>query len=201
MSEQRESDLTKELAEGLIPPKSTDEDDDIEVSPELEKWVEETKGVERIISVAITTSEPHTAEWIADQAQVSEQTARDHLKTFSDLGIVAMITASGVTRYHADEAFIHYREVSRYVDQHSKEELFEKVEAVQTSLKDIKEEYDVRTPDELRSKAAEDDTDIEAIRQYKKTAAEWETLRDQLGVLEDALRQYDRFDGLARAKV
>jgi predicted ArsR family transcriptional regulator len=194
-------DLTRELSEDLIPPESSGSDEDVEVPPEVEDWVEDTKGVERIVSVAITTSKPRTAEWIADQALVSEQTARDHLETFAELGVVASFTSSGVTRYHADEAFIHYREVSRCVEQYSKDKLSDEVEEIKIAIDDLKETHGVDSPDDLRAKAAAQDTDTETVKEYKKSAAEWDSLRDRLAVLEDAIRRFEKFDHPTTAKV
>lgn len=194
--------VTEELPDKLMPPSSTGIDDDVEVPSEIEEWVDETKGVERIISVAITTSKPRTVDWISDQAVVAEQTARDHLETFAELGVVASFTASGVTKYHADEAFVHYREVSRLVKQHQKEELSDRIEEIQELITEIEESYDVESPDGLRALAAQSGVDTEDIRDYKKTASEWETLRDRLAVLEDAIRRFEKFDstGVAKAK-
>jgi len=200
MAQRKFGDLTDELGKDLIPPGSGSEDD-VDVPDEVDEWVDETKGVERIISVAITTSKPRTADWIADQAVVAEQTARDHLQTFAELGVIASFTSSGVTRYHADEAFIHYREVSRFVEQYSKEELSEKTETVRSRLESIKEEYDYDTPDSLRAAAATEDVDVTTVRDYKKTAADWESLRDKLAVLEDAIRRFEKFDHPASAQV
>jgi len=194
-------DLTEELSDDLIPPEAAGKQDDVETPPEVDQWVDETKGVERIISVAISTSKPRTAEWISDQAVVAEKTARDHLETFAELGVVASFTSSGVTRYHADEAFIHYREVSRCTEQYTKDELSEKIEQTREAVEAIRQDYDVKTPDELRAKAAEDEGDIEMLRSFKKAASEWETLRDRLEVYEDALRRFDKFDRAASAQV
>lgn len=193
--------LPEDLSEELIPHEAGSTDDDVDVPEEVEDWVDETKGVERIITVAMTISRPRTAEWIADQAVVSEPTARDHLGTFAELGVVASTTSSGVTRYHADEAFLHYREVSRYVEQYPKEELTDMVSDCQVRIEEIEEEYEVKTPDELRAKAAEEGTDIETVREYKKRASDWEMLRDRLAVLEDAIRRFDKFDGSTKAQV
>ena len=200
MVESDREDLTRRLVEEIIPPTKGDLDDDVEIPEEVEQWVDETKGVERIISVAITTSRPRTAKWIAEQAVVSEATARDHLDTFAKLGVIASFRTSGVKRYHADEAFIHSREVSRAVREHSKEELVEMAESIKETLDSIDEEYDADSPDDLRARAAEEDTDIEAIRDLKTTASEWERLRDQLGVIEDAVRRFEKFDQSASVK-
>lgn len=201
MTPHKPEDLTAELSEELMPPETADIDDDIDVPKEVETWVDETKGVERIISVAITTSKPRTADWIGEQAQVSEQTARDHLQTFAELGVIASFTSSGVTRYHADEAFLHYREVSRCVEQYTKEELSELIEDYQEQIDQIKTEHEVEVPDDLRAKAASEDIKIAELRQFKKTAAEWETYRDQLEVFEDAVRRFDKFTRQAVGRV
>lgn len=195
-------DWTEELSEDLIPPEASRvDDDDVDVPHELEEWKDETKGVERIISVALTTSKPRTVEWIAKQALVAEQTARDHLKMFADLGVIASYTSSGVTKYHADEAFIHYREVSRCAKQYTKEELSEEIEQTQSAIADIRESYGVSSGDDLRAKAAGDDVDTDDLRDFKKTAAELETLRDRLKVLEDAMRRFDKLERPTAAKV
>lgn len=193
------SDLPTGLSEDLIPPEATGVDDDVEVPPEVEQWVDETKGVERIVSVAISTSKPKTAQWIADQAVVSEQTARDHLETFADIGVIASFTSSGVTKYHADEAFIHYQEVQSCVEQYTKDELTDMLADLRSVIEDIQQSYEVDTPDDLRVKSAEDDIDVETVREYKKKASEWETVSDQIKVVEDAIRRYERFDDKARS--
>lgn len=200
MVDQIPTGLTQELQGDLIPPESAgDIDDDVEVPEEVQEWVDETKGVERVVVVAISIRKPRTAEWISDQAMVSEQTARDHLQTFADIGIVASFTSSGVTRYHADEGFLHYREVSRFVDQYTKDELESEIEISKGKLEELKDEYDVSRPDGLRAKAAEEATEIDKIRELKKLAAEWETLIDRLEILEDAVRRFDKFEERSRA--
>lgn len=193
-----------EMIDGLrdkVPPETSSSEKEVETPPEVEKWVDETKGVERVISVAISTSTPRTAEWIADEAVVSENTARDHLKTFSDLGVVASFTSSGVTLYHADEAFIHYREVSRLSEQKTEEELAEEADRIEDQIEEIKTEYDVQSPDELRERAGGEDVEIADIREYKKRASDLETLRDRLAVIKDAVRYSDKFHHASKTAV
>lgn len=185
-----------------MPPEGVgSEDEDVEIPPEVQDWVDETKGVERIISVALTTGKPRTAKWIADQAVVSERTAREHLDTFADVGVVASFKSSGVTRYQADEAFLHYREVSRCVKDHTQDEIVDKMGDIKEEIEDIKSHHDVESPEDLRSKAASEDTSLEEVRDYKKLASEWDTLRDRMEVLEDASRRFEKFSGSASAQV
>lgn len=162
--------------------------------PGSETWKKETKGIERVIDVSLTLEEPQTAGWIAEEALVSEQSAREHLQLLADLGVLTATTARGVTKYQTDTAFLRYREVSKLVEQHSKEKLVDMAEKVKTMLEEVKETYDAETPDELRSRAAAEDTSVEEIQEYRKVASEWESLKQHRSVIEEALARYEEFD-------
>ncbi|WP_449272143.1 DUF7342 family protein [Halorubrum halophilum] len=45
----------------------------------METWKEHTSAFDRVKSVTMMLSEPQSASWIAEQAAVSPNTARDHL--------------------------------------------------------------------------------------------------------------------------
>lgn len=159
-----------------------------------DRWKRQTKGIERIIDVALTLEEPSTAGRIADEALVSEQTARDHLELLADLGVVTATTARGVTKYRPDATWLRFQEVSAMVDRHSRDELLDHVEDHHERIQDIKERYGVESPDGLRAKAAEDDTPVEDVREYRQVASEWETLEYELDTLREALDRYEEFD-------
>lgn len=82
----------------------------------IDRWKEQTKGIERVIDVVLTVEQPQTAGWIAEEAHVSEQSAREHLDMFADLGIITATTARGVTRYQPDAAYFRYIEVSSLIE-------------------------------------------------------------------------------------
>lgn len=161
--------------------------------PGKEAWTDQTKGVERVIDVAIVLEQPRTAEWIAEEAAVAEQTARDHLGMLSDLGVVTQTTARGVTKYRRDPAFIRFREISTYVERYTKDDLMDVVADRQAKIEATKEEYGIETADELRAKATTDGTTSTQVAEYKKAASEFETLQHELGVIEEALERYDEF--------
>ena len=159
-----------------------------------DRWKKETKAIERVIDVVLTLDTPRTAGWIGEEAMVSEQTAREHLDLLADLGVVAATTARSVTKYQADAAYLRFREVSGLVERYSREEMLEHVESFQSRIQDTRERFDVSSPDELRSKAAAEETPVEEIRTYRKAASEWESLGHQLDVFEEALQRYDEYD-------
>lgn len=167
-------------------------DGDVDVPEALEKWKDETKGFQRVARVAMALPEPKTAKWIGDQALVSEQSAREHLEFFADLGIVASEKSGSVTRYKADETFAHYREVSKVRKEYSPEEISELVEGVQEEIHSLKEKYEVDSASQLRIKATESE-DVEDVREFTKAASRLEAFVDQLMVYRDSLSLYERF--------
>lgn len=157
-------------------------------------WKDETKAIERVIDVTLTLEEPRTAGWIADESMVAEQTAREHLDLLSDLNVVTATKARGVTKYRPDTAYLRFQQVSSLVERYDRDELMEKVECIKEETESIKQEYDAERPDELRARAASDDVSAEEVRQYKKAASEWDTLRHELDIFKDALERYEDFD-------
>lgn len=166
-----------------------------------ERWKEQTKAIERVIDVILTVDEPRTASWIGDEALVSEQTAREHLDLLADLGVVAATKAHGVTKYRPDVAYLRFKKLSQMVERYDREELMDRVEKFKQQIKEAEEKYGVESPDELRAKAAGEDVPVEEVREYEKAASEWDSLKSDLSILQEALQRYDEFDrGIATAQ-
>jgi predicted ArsR family transcriptional regulator len=168
------------------------QDDDL--PPGAEQWIEQTKGIERVIDIVLTVEQPQTAGWIAEEAHVSEQSAREHLDLIADLGIVTATKARGVTKYQPDAGYLRYKQVSSLIERYDRETLLEQVEELKQTDSDTRERYEVEEPDELRALAAADDTSIEDVREYKRAASEWETVLHDLDLHREALERYDEFD-------
>lgn len=160
----------------------------------IDAWQAQTKAIERVIDVAQTVEQPRTASWIAEQAAVAEQTARDHLDLLTDLGVLTATTVHSVTRYQPDAAYARFRTVSQCVEQHTKDDLLDAVEEVREETAAIKTEYGVETPDELRALATDDESPIPDIKEYRRVAAEWDSLRHRLSIYQEALERYNEFD-------
>lgn len=159
-----------------------------------EEWSKATDGADRILSVALALQDPQTAAWIAEEADVSETTARKHLERLVELRVLMSTTAHGVTTYSPDPAYFRFRSVSRYVNEHTKDELTSRAEEIQATLADVREDYAVEEPDELRQRAAQEGTKPEDARTYRQVASEWESRRDQLSVIREALDRYDDYN-------
>jgi len=162
--------------------------------PGTETWIEETKGFERVIDVALALDEPRTAGWIAEETHVSEQTAREYLDLLADvLGVVTATTARGVTKYQPDPAWLRFQEVSALVEAHDQDELLERIEKRQERIQEVKTEFGVESPAALRSKAAAEETSLAELRECRKVASEWETLEHDLDVAREAIDRYEEY--------
>lgn len=159
----------------------------------VERWKAESKAIERVIEVVLSLGEPQTASWVADEAHVSEQTTREHLGLLVDLGIVTSTSARSVTKYQPDAAYLRYRAVSAAIERDSREDLLDRVEQLKSRVEEITEEYSVETPDELRAKATDDDVQSDEVKTYRIAASEWESVRRELDVAEEALERYEEF--------
>lgn len=159
----------------------------------IDKWKQETKGIERVIDVMLTVEEPQTAGWIAGEAHVSEQTAREHLKLFVDLGILTATTVSGVTKFHPDPAWLRFQELSQLTEQYDRDELLDQVEELKERIESTESRFGVDSPDELRAKAADDATTVEEVKEYRSMASEWESAIYDLQIRQQALERYDEF--------
>lgn len=159
-----------------------------------EAWKAQTKAIERVIDVAMTLEQPRTAGWLSEEAAVAEQTAREYLDLLADLGMLTATTAHGVTRYQPDSAYVRFRTIAGCVEQHSKDELLDAVEVLREQTTALETEYNVESPDELRTLATADDTPIEDIKEYRQVAAEWESLCHRLSIFQQSVERYDEFD-------
>lgn len=73
-----------------------------EDDPGTERWKEHTSAFDRVRSVANTLSQPRPASYIADEADIAENTARDHFERLVDLSILLKSEREGTTLYSPD---------------------------------------------------------------------------------------------------
>jgi len=157
-----------------------------------ERWVEETSAFDRVRSVAFALQQPRTAGQIAESAHVSEKTARDHLRRLVEMDVMLEETGEGPTTYYPDPAYMRYREVRTLAREHDRDELTDIVATLKRDIEEWRDEFDVETPDELRASVADADVSEEAVYERQKIAEDWEYTEHRLGLIKDALDEYDR---------
>jgi hypothetical protein len=158
----------------------------------VEAWKEHTTAFDRVRSVGTTVSRPRPASYVADEAHVAENTARDHLERLVDLNVLLKTERDDGTLYSPDPLHVRIQTVRDLLEEHDRDGLIDLKIELQSRIEDWETDYSVDSPDELRSRAAETDT-ASQTREFKKTASDWELARYRLSVLEDAIDNYETY--------
>jgi hypothetical protein len=158
----------------------------------VEAWKEHTTAFDRVRSVGTTVSKPRPASYVAEEAHVAENTARDHLERLVDLNVLLKTERDDGTLYSPDPLHVRIQTVRDLLEEHNRDGLIDLKIELQSRIEDWETDYSVDSPDELRSRTAETDT-ASQTREFKKTASDWELARYRLSVLEDAIDNYDTY--------
>lgn len=157
----------------------------------VETWKEHASAFDRIKSVTMTLSESRPASWIAEEAAVSPNTARDHLRRLIDLGVVMATEQSGTRHYYPDPLYTRLRDVRELLEDTTKRELSEQAAALKEDIEAWKAEYDADSPDALRERAAMNDVSADQAYELTRAASDWELTRYRLSLVQDAIKNYD----------
>lgn len=157
--------------------------------PGVEAWKRHTSAFDRVRSVAQTVSEPRSAAWIADEAAVSENTARDHLERLVEMNVLLEYGGDGATTYAPDPLHSRLQAVRELLDEYDHDGLLALKADLQDRIEGWKTEYGVESPDALRAAAASADS-ADETGEIRNAANEWELVDHRLGVVEDAIRNY-----------
>jgi hypothetical protein len=148
-----------------------------------------TRG-KRVRAAARTLRTPRTAQWVADETDVSVKTAQKYLEQLVEDNVLRTAEQGGQTLYGIDQLMATYREVATLQREHDRDELTTALESMRTQITEWKTSYDVETPGELRASIA-DLEDTDEMEDRREIASEWEHLADRLPVVRAALNEYD----------
>jgi predicted ArsR family transcriptional regulator len=157
----------------------------------IDTWKEHASAFDRVKSVTMTLSEPCPAPWIAEEAAVSPNTARDHLDRLIDLGVVTVTENDGTRRYYPDPLYTRLRDVRELLRETTKQELSETAAELKNEITAWKDEYDANSPDALRERAVTDGVSAEQAYEFVRVASDWELARYRLSLVQDAIENYD----------
>ena len=169
-------------------------------TPGVKAWKEHTTAFDRVQSVATTVSQPRPASYIADEAHVAENTARDHLERLVNLNVLLKNERDDGAYYSPDPLHTRIQTLRDLLKAHDRNGLIELKADLQSQIEDWQSNFGVTTPDELRARAAETDT-ASQTRDLRTAASDWELARYRLSILEDAIANYESYtqDGRASA--
>ena len=157
----------------------------------VQTWKKHTSAFDRVKSVTMTLTDPRPAPWIAEEAVVSPNTARDHLGRLVDLGVVTATEDGGIRHYYPDPLYTRLRDVRELIQELTKQELSEQAAELKNDIAAWEAEYDANSPDALRERAAAEDTAAEQAYELVQSASDWELARYRLSLVQDAIENYD----------
>lgn len=167
-------------------------------APGVTAWIEQTSAFDRVHTVATTVSRPRSASYIADEAHVAENTARDHLARLVDMNVLLESDEEGTALYSPDPLHTRMQTLRNLLEDHDHEALIELKADMQEQIEVLKRDYDANSPADLRERAAET-TEAEATRDIATAASDWELVLYRLSVVEDAIENYTTYNRDYRA--
>lgn len=158
-----------------------------------DEWKNSTTALERVHQVVEQTTTAKTAGEIADEALVSEPTARKHLNSLVEVGTAAATEERGATKYARNEDTLLYRRIRTLATDHTREELIESVHEMKGRINEFENKYDAASPEDLATSLENDAPDgaWEAV-------SEWQTVERNLHIAQAAIN-YGRARDLGAA--
>lgn len=158
----------------------------------VESWTESMTARERVETIATTLSEPRTANWIAEQADVKWDTAKKHLEDLAESGVL-LVTADDT--YVPDPTRAYFDHLRELILENDREELRAELEAIADRIEDWKTTYEVSSPEALEETLA-DDLPAEEIRERRQALRRWENSVRSRDTIQTALHLYDDIQSL-----
>ena len=152
----------------------------------VDSWTDSMTARQRVETVATTLSEPRTANWIADQANVKWDTAKKHLDDLTESGILLVTDDNTYTPDPTRAYFDHLREL---ILTNEREELRAELEVIATRIDEWKTTYDADSPAELESTLA-DDLPTDEIKERRQVLRRWENSHRSRQSIKRALQLY-----------
>ncbi len=149
-----------------------------------EEWKAETAPFERVREVLLTVTTLQYAGAIAEQAEVSESTARKHLKILAESGFAETETSGQGTRFKRSRETIAMQRIKELHTELSRDELVAGIHDLKSQIQSYQDQYDVTDPDDLAVALEPDAEGWGAI-------SDWRALEDDLKLAQAALSLYD----------
>lgn len=154
-------------------------------------WKDGRPPRDRVRRIAETVTDPVSANWVSEQADVGWQTAKDELEQLAGRGDLRRVDRKDDVRYVPDFTRLYTERIRELVLSHTREELRESIVEAKEEIEAIQSEYTVETRDELEASLSGENVSSDEARTRQRAIREWESISDELRLLEHALRLYD----------
>lgn len=161
-------------------------------SPMVDSWTDSMTARERVETIATTLSTPRTANWVADQAEVKWDTAKRHLDSLVESGVL-LVTEDD--RYVPDPTRAYFDHLRELILNNDRAELRGELESIAERIETWQTAYDVSSPAELESTLA-DELPPEEIRERRRALRRWENSLQSRATIQTALGLYEEVQSL-----
>jgi len=154
-------------------------------------WKDDLSPRERVRQIVETVTDPASANWVAEQADVGWQTAKDELEQLAERGDLRRVDQGDDVRYVPDFTRLYTERIRELALTFSREDLREEIVQAKEEVQEIQSEYGVESREELEASLSSDDVSATEARDRQRSLREWEEVADELQLLEHALSLYD----------
>jgi DNA-binding transcriptional ArsR family regulator len=153
----------------------------------VDAWTDSTTARERVETIATTLSEPRTVNRVAEQADVEWDTAKRHLESLAESGILTL-TDDG--QYVPDPTRAYFDHLRDLILENERSELRAELEAIAERVDHWKQQYGVESPEELEATLAED-LPADEVSDRRRVLRRWEQSQRSRDLIRKALALYD----------
>lgn len=152
----------------------------------------QTTGEDRVRMVARQLSEPRTVNWIASEAEWSNEPTKRVLERLVDDGVLHRNDNGTHTTYYPDFRHQLMQEAMRLRDSaKTVDELTERLTEMKAEIRDWQSEFGVETPNELRATLADAEVSSDEESRRHEIAQEWDHLQRRIRIVSFAIREWD----------
>ncbi|ELY82599.1 DUF7342 family protein [Natrinema pallidum] len=161
------------------------------VSNILDSWEGENDAFGRVYEAILGIPGPVRHHEIAEVAKCAPNTAKKHLKRLTQMGIVECHNPDKPLMFRRNDAYLEWREIIQIAEDHSVQNLAERVRDLEAKEAELKEEFGVEGPDSASVYRSDSDRPTHELMQAIGT---WNGIQRDI-LLYEAARQLQQNDG------
>jgi len=138
------------------------------------------------LDVALQLREPTPIPEIAERAGRGEDSAREYMRFFAELGVVKQVT-EGPEQYRVDRDYLRWRRTRRVKQQYTPDEIAEMLSETTDAIDEYRGDFGVDSPERVSvvEYAEKSDMDVEEVW---RRVSRWKTEVSRRRILDEALK-------------
>lgn len=150
-----------------------------------DRWRSETDTFGRVYDVVLGVTDPTPYTELADIAECSPNAAKKHLDRLAEMGIVRADRGARPARYERNDGYLEWQEASRIAQEHSIEEIIERVERLEARRSTFEDRFGTTDPTAV---SVFEHDDHGAIHERMAAISDWQSIDRDVRLLELARR-------------